>query len=490
MLMELVEGDTLEKLLHRGPIPMRNALDYVSQVLGGLGYAHDRGVIHRDIKPANMMLTTGGTVKLMDFGIAKTADRQLTMTGVTVGSLYYMSPEQINGTKDLDARSDLYSLGVSLYEIVTRKRPFDGDSQFAIMAAHLEKLPVLPTALDPSVPPILSDVILVSIAKDPAQRFQSAQEFAAALDRVRQSLGMPVAAATSVPGAQRSVAYTPIAQAETVALQTPTPAPKRSGRSLRVWAASVGLAVIALCGFLWWWTHRPPPASVTLSSGDMVLVEGGQALLQADLRPIPVDSFYIDKNEVTNRAYLLFCRETGSTIPEGAGDAPAGNPVVNVSFDDAQSFARWAKKRLPTAFEWEKAARGSKGQAYPWGNELRYEFVNLPRDAASAKSAAIAEVTSHPEGASPYGALNMLGNAWEWVDARTPAPSDAEFSRYATTFKLTPALSPSEPFYQIRGGSYRYFVQNVAALLYDSSPAPARARKPDIGFRCARDVQR
>jgi serine/threonine-protein kinase len=167
-------------------------------VLGALGYAHQHGVIHRDIKPANMMLTANGTVKLMDFGIAKAAaDRRLTMTGTTLGSLYYMSPEQIKGTATLDARSDLYSVGVSLYEIVTGKKPFDGDSQFAIMAAHLEKIPVPPVTLDSKLPQLLNDVILMSIAKQPEQRFQSAQAFAAALGSVRQSVGMPAVASAA-----------------------------------------------------------------------------------------------------------------------------------------------------------------------------------------------------------------------------------------------------------------------------------------------------
>ena len=169
MIMELVEGVTLDQRLQQGPVQLREGVDYISQVLGALGYAHEHGVIHRDIKPANMMLTANGVVKLMDFGIAKAAaDRKLTMTGTTMGSLYYMSPEQIKGMPTVDPRSDLYSVGVSLYELVTGKKPFDGDSQFAIMAAHLEKLPVPPITLDTRLPQMLNDVILMSIAKDPS----------------------------------------------------------------------------------------------------------------------------------------------------------------------------------------------------------------------------------------------------------------------------------------------------------------------------------
>ena len=210
MLMELVEGITLDQRLQQGPVPLRDAVDYIGQVLGALGYAHQHGVIHRDIKPANMMLTPKGTVKLMDFGIAKgAADRKLTMTGTTMGSLYYMSPEQIKGMANLDARSDLYSVGVSLYELVTGKKPFDGDSQFAIMAAHLEKVPVPPITLDTNLPTLLNDVILMSIAKDPEQRFQSAQAFGAALGSVRESLGMaPMGAAMPSVGPTAGLAAT------------------------------------------------------------------------------------------------------------------------------------------------------------------------------------------------------------------------------------------------------------------------------------------
>ena len=126
MLMEFVEGVTLDQKLKDGPLPAAEAVNYVMQVLAALDYAHARGVVHRDIKPGNMMLTPGGVVKLMDFGIARSATvHKLTQTGTTVGSLYYMSPEQIQGIAAPDARSDLYSVGVSLYELVTGKKPFD-----------------------------------------------------------------------------------------------------------------------------------------------------------------------------------------------------------------------------------------------------------------------------------------------------------------------------------------------------------------------------
>jgi len=185
MLMEFVEGATLEDRLKQGPLPVGQAVGCIDQVLAALHYAHGRGIIHRDIKPANMMLTSEGKVKLMDFGIAKaSADRRLTMTGTTLGSLYYMSPEQIKGSATLDGRADLYSVGVSLYELVTGQRPFKGDSDYSIMVAHLEQEPAPPVQVDPRLPQVLSDLILTAIQKDPGKRFQTAQVFRAALKHV------------------------------------------------------------------------------------------------------------------------------------------------------------------------------------------------------------------------------------------------------------------------------------------------------------------
>ena len=202
MVMEYVDGVTLERKLHEGPLPVPLALDATSQVLAALEYAHARGIIHRDIKPANIFLTKAGVVKLMDFGIAKAAtDHKLTSTGTAVGSLYYMSPEQIQGAATVDARSDLYSVGITLYQLVTGQRPFDGTSQFAIMSAHLEKPPVPPVALDPSLPQALNDLILMSVAKNPIDRFQTAGAFRSALAAVGATLKAPTEAVPAPPPA-------------------------------------------------------------------------------------------------------------------------------------------------------------------------------------------------------------------------------------------------------------------------------------------------
>jgi eukaryotic-like serine/threonine-protein kinase len=203
MIMEFVEGTTLAVRVEQGPVPPADAVDYIDQVLVALSYAHRQQIIHRDIKPANMMVTPQGLVKLMDFGIARSGqDRGMTMTGTTLGSLYYMSPEQVKG-EGVDARSDLYSVAVSLYELVTGRKPFQEKSNYSLMSAHLQQPPTPPIELQPGLPSALNQVILMGLAKDPAQRFQSADAFRNALKSVAEGLRKhgEVAAAQVPPSA-------------------------------------------------------------------------------------------------------------------------------------------------------------------------------------------------------------------------------------------------------------------------------------------------
>jgi len=236
MIMEFVDGVTLSSRLHQGAIPPTLAVKYIDQVLDALSYAHKQNIIHRDIKPANMMLTPDGTVKLMDFGIARSAsDHSLTMTGTTLGSLNYMPPEQVKGDP-VDNRSDLYSLGVSLYEMVTGQLPFQADSNYAMMAAHLQEVPKPPIVLRAGIPQALNQIIVMALAKDPGQRFQSADAFRGALKSVSaQGAATEVDPRSYAPsGAARAGSATALFQ-ETPASQSPTtvldaPAFQRSDR--------------------------------------------------------------------------------------------------------------------------------------------------------------------------------------------------------------------------------------------------------------------
>jgi serine/threonine-protein kinase len=247
MIMELVEGISLDQRLRQGRLPVDEAVRCISDVLSALAYAHAHGVIHRDIKPANMMEAPDGSVKLMDFGIAKSVDRKLTQTGVTMGSLYYMSPEQITGAGAPDARSDLYSVGVSLYELITGRRPFDGDSQFAIMSAHLKTTPPPPITIDPSLPSALNDLILLAVKREPGERFQTAEAFRNALNSVLKGTE-PTVVMPLPMDAQATVAQ----------------APAKGHRALWATAGALCFAGVLAAGIMMW------PSKKTVAQSELL----------------------------------------------------------------------------------------------------------------------------------------------------------------------------------------------------------------------------
>ena len=289
MLMEYVDGVTLDKMMEAGPVPIDKAVDYIAQVLSALAYAHARGVVHRDLKPANMMIMPNGVVKLMDFGIAKmTADRKLTQTGSTVGSLYYMSPEQIKGAVDLDPRSDLYSLGVSLYEVVTGARPFQGDSEYSIMAAHLQKNPPPPIEISPNLPNGLNEIILQALQKEPAKRFQTADAFRNALLYVcKQPLSAAPVAAAAVPPPK---AVQPQPNIPPPPLPAVQPASSHRGLWITIGAVIV-LAVIAVVAMQMPMFHKT--AAETASAQPSTAVSGTATPLQessATVQPPPTQA--------------------------------------------------------------------------------------------------------------------------------------------------------------------------------------------------------
>ncbi|HWK26620.1 MAG TPA: PASTA domain-containing protein [Solirubrobacter sp.] len=184
--MELVDGRTLKELVRdRGPLPPEIAIGLIEQVLRALAYAHRRGIVHRDVKSQNVLLDAEGVAKVADFGIARAGDSDMTQTGTIVGTVQYVSPEQAEG-RPVDRRSDLYSAGVVLYELLTGRVPFDGEAPIAIAIKHINERPVPPSQLRPGIPPALESVVLRAMEKDPARRYQSAEEFIAALEQVRR----------------------------------------------------------------------------------------------------------------------------------------------------------------------------------------------------------------------------------------------------------------------------------------------------------------
>jgi serine/threonine-protein kinase len=204
MVMELVGGEDLRHRGRRAPIPLPMLLHYAAQVLSALEYAHGAGVVHRDIKPANIMVTPDERIKVLDFGIAtNTVAGGITATGAMIGSLNYMSPEQIQGGR-ATAQSDLYSFGITLYELIAGRLPFEGATSFNLMQAHLHQTPASLAELRPEIPAALSQAIARAMAKDPRHRFGTAREFLVALEGnhdavVSMTSTMPVSGLDGAP---------------------------------------------------------------------------------------------------------------------------------------------------------------------------------------------------------------------------------------------------------------------------------------------------
>jgi serine/threonine-protein kinase len=211
--MEYLSGKDLETCCKKGNLlAWSRVLEIVAKVADALDYAHKQGIVHRDIKPANITLLESGEVKVTDFGIARIVSSSQTKTGVVMGSPSYMSPEQIAGKK-VDGRSDLFSLGVVLYELLTGERPFQGDSIATIMFQITSSPPPPVTNFVPKLPPIFQRLVEKALAKDSAQRFQTGEELAKMLRALKERLDKALAQMGGAQGAPRQGAPRPAAPA-------------------------------------------------------------------------------------------------------------------------------------------------------------------------------------------------------------------------------------------------------------------------------------
>jgi eukaryotic-like serine/threonine-protein kinase len=230
--MEFLEGEPLKALIEReAPLEPDRAIELTIQVLRAARFAHRRNIIHRDFKPHNVMVDHEGRAKVTDFGIARAGASDMTETGALMGTAHYLSPEQAQGLS-VSAQSDLYSVGIILYELLTGRVPFEGEAAVTIALKQVSEAPVPPTHFNPMVTPQLEAVVLRALAKEPADRFADADEFIAALEAARAGLAIPVEGAATTSFAA-------------VGPETPLPPLQREGRRWWLWALLAVLLVAA-----------------------------------------------------------------------------------------------------------------------------------------------------------------------------------------------------------------------------------------------------
>src|ERR671932_350287 len=258
--MEYLDGRSLKELIStRGPAPINVAVDYARQILAALRVAHRQGLVHRDIKPHNVLVDGEGRVKVTDFGIARAGPSQMTEEGSIIGTAQYLSPEQAQGAPVTPA-SDLYSVGIVLYEILTGTVPFGGESPVELAMKHLSKVPEPPSRIRPEVPRDLDFVVMRALAKPPSERYQSADEMDADLARVARG----VAVSPETEEAATAIIARPITAATTVPPAVPPPAPppvyydyeEPVERRRPFWPWLLALGLLVLAGFAGWLAYN------------------------------------------------------------------------------------------------------------------------------------------------------------------------------------------------------------------------------------------
>jgi eukaryotic-like serine/threonine-protein kinase len=325
--MEHLRGRTLKDVLAaEAPLPQEQAIDYAVQILHAAGFAHRRGVIHRDFKPHNVIVDEEGNAKVTDFGIARRGASEMTETGSIMGTAQYLSPEQAQGHA-VTASSDLYSIGVMLYEMLTGRLPFEGDSAVSVALKHLSEPPPPPSQLRPDLNPALETVVLGALTKDPAQRWQSAEDFAAALEAARAQVeagangGQDTAAFAPVP-----VPTADVAEAHDGAPPEPLAAEQRRRRRWPWMALSlIALALIAV-------------AAWALTRGDEAQVPKvvGKQLAQA--RQI-LEKRGFDKIEVQRERNLIAPLDQVTDQEPDAGDSVSKEESVTLVVSDGPGEA-------------------------------------------------------------------------------------------------------------------------------------------------------
>jgi serine/threonine-protein kinase len=323
MVMEYVAGDTLERVIQRGQLEWQKAFSYLLQILDGISHAHSSGILHRDIKPSNVMLTPAGKIKLMDFGIAQAlGGARMTRQGRIIGTLEYLAPERIQG-KTADARSDLYSVGVMLFEMLSGRLPFQSDSEYELLQAHIQQAPPTLNSVGVKVPADIEAIMLRALEKDPANRYADAEEFAAAVAAklpVRRTDSRPIPMPDPMP--QPLPVAQPVAAAATVGAGS---VPLTSKPMFWVGSA-VGLAVLA--GGIFFGAMRQSPPQKIADSGQPAIYTPppAPAPLVVNTTPIVIDPPKSSEAKTETPAPKPAPRPAQADVPR-TSPAPPVNPA-------------------------------------------------------------------------------------------------------------------------------------------------------------------
>lgn len=478
MVMEYLQGNDLRASIQKALLPgILEKLRVLVQLARGLKHIHGLGIVHRDLKPDNVFMSDTGEVKLMDFGIAKTKDLSITRTGYTLGTPYYMAPEQVM-SKDVGDRADIYAYGIVMFELFTGAKPFGGENVHEVFFKILNEPLDATLLVEASVPTSVIELIKKCTEKDQAKRPANFGIIIHELEAVLKTM-------------------------ETGDMEAITQLTKPRTEIPRIaWiggAAALGLILLLLI------FSRIPrsetksdakkqgqpaavvelPVQLQTATGEMLLVQEGDFLFGENNEKRAQKAFYIDKHEVTNEIYKKFAMERGWPLPEKFPDDDASKklPVVNVSFDDAREFATWAGKRIPYAVEWEKAARGGMGRTYPWGYEHLPELAVVADNPKLPNLKGPKPVGTWTNSDSIYKALDLAGNVFEWVDERTKPspPAILNFSRL-----MKPPPTEKDLWVQIRGGSFSRPLDQKVSIQFAGVPAAFKAN--DIGIRCVTDA--
>jgi len=453
IVMEYLKGEDLRDAIRNGHLDgMNERLRIALNIAQALDYVHERAIVHRDIKPENIHIASGGKVKLMDFGIAKTADLSLTRTGMAMGTPYYMSPEQISGSGSSHL-VDIYAYGLLLFELLTGVRSVRGETMEQVFFQILNQTVDVAAMENASVPPAVRDLVVRCTAKKPEDRPQS---FKAVAEELRGILA----------GESRSAATQPVPRAAA----PPAPVPPQPAAHVvekesktPIW---IGIAAIVVIGAgIAYWMLRPAPVPAVPG---MVYIPAGTFLAGEDKKPVSLKAFFIDETEVSNAD---FCKAMACSIEPGKENLPK----VGITVAEARAYAKQIGKRLPTSLEWERALRGTQGALFPWGDQKDSAKANV-----SDNPAASHELMSVRSFAGPV--FNMIGNAWEMVDGSV-TPSPTAIAMFANV--MTPPATAREPWITMRGGSFDRALD--AGFSYDAVSIPERFSARNVGFRCAKD---